>query len=315
MKNYIDTLEESKETTIPTPEDFFLKTQLYKSFNINTHNENDMNRVIEVEFFNGAISCYCTQCKENRTFRNDLIKNKELPSDTIPHIYYSNGKEEKPILFPNDIKKYIPSFLKDFETTKDRTFTLEFYCTHNHSHRIYFTFTVQNSFIQKSGQFPTLLDLENSTELNKYKKELGSQESSNYHRAIGLASHGVGVGSYVYLRRIFEGFIYEAKNKAIKEGAISEDDFVPKKMNERIELLANYLPEILVEHKEYYSIISKGIHELSEEDCLKHFNILKMGIEVILDEKIEAKKKEAKRSAFKVGINETHKKSAIIKRP
>ncbi len=33
-----------------------------------------------------------------------------------------------------------------------------------------------------------------------------------------------------------------------------------------------------------------------------------MGIEVILDEKIETRKKEEKRNAFKVGINESHKK-------
>ncbi len=76
----------------------------------------------------------------------------------------------------------------------------------------------------------------------------------------------------------------------------------------KIELLKNYLPDILVEHKEYYSVVSKGIHELSEDECLEHFNILKMGIEVILDEKIELRKKQEKRNAFKAGINETHKK-------
>lgn len=306
MSDYLDELEESVETKIPTPEDFFLKTNLYEKFKIDRNNENDIDRVIEIEFFNGAISCYCPECKVTRTFRNDLIKNKTLSTKTTPHNYideYNNEEYDK----LEDVKPSI-DFMKEIEMIENRTFTLEFYCTHNHDHRIYFTFTIQNSFIQKSGQFPTLLDLEDNTEINKYKKELGSNEGRNYHKAIGLASHGVGAGSYVYLRRIFEGFIYEAKDKAIKEGVITEDDFVPKKMNDRIELLKDYLPEILVEHKEYYSVLSKGIHELSEDECLNHFNILKMGIEVILDEKIEARKREEKRNTFKVGINETHKK-------
>ena len=299
MSDYLDKVKESKETKIPTPEDFFLKNKLYEKFKIDRNNENDIDRVLEIELFNGAISCYCKECNEKRTFRNDLIE-KSIPSYT-PH------SELKKYKTPSAIKSNLYSSQQLNILLRERTFTLEFYCTHNHDHRIYFTFTIQNSIIQKSGQFPTLLDLEDSPEINKYKKELGKEEGRNYHKAIGLASHGIGAGSYVYLRRIFEGFIYEAKDKAIKEGVIKEDDFVPKKMNDRIELLKDYLPEILVEHKEYYSVVSKGIHELSEDECLEHFNILKMGIEVILDEKIELRKREEKRNAFKVGINETHK--------
>lgn len=312
MSDYLDELEESEETKIPTPEDFFLKTQLYNKYKIEEDNNYDVDRVIDIEFFNDAISCYCPQCKNDRTFRNDLIKNGDLETNTSPHVFKaglfaSTGK----ISFftkPDEVKEYLLRNRRKYHSLSDRTFTLEFYCTHNHQHRIYFTFTVQNSYIQKSGQFPTLLDLEDNIEIKKYKKELGEKEGSNYHKAIGLASHGIGAGSYVYLRRIFEGFIYEAKDKAIKDSVITEDDFVSKKMNERIELLKNYLPEILVEHKEYYSVVSKGIHELSEDECLEYFNILKMGIEVILDEKIERRKREEKRNAFKVGINETHKK-------
>lgn len=306
MSDQLDELEESGETKIPAPEDFFLKTNLYEKFKIDRINQNDIDRVIDIEFFNGAISCYCNECNEKRTFRNDLIKNKTLSTKTTPHNYINEYHAEEYDKL-EDVKPII-AFMKEIEMTENRTFTLEFYCTHNHEHRIYFTFTVQNSSIQKSGQFPTLLDLEDSTEINKYKKELGKEEGRNYHKAIGLASHGIGAGSYVYLRRIFEGFIYEAKDKAIKEEAITEDDFVPKKMNEKIELLKDYLPEILVEHKEYYSVLSKGIHELSEDECLKYFNVLKDGIEVILDEKIETRKKEEKRKAFKSNMNETHKK-------
>lgn len=54
-------------------------------------------------------------------------------------------------------------------------------------------------------------------------------------------------------------------------------------------LLKNSIPEFPVNNKTLYSILSKGIHELSEEECLDIFPVLKTAIEYILDE-IKAKK-------------------------
>lgn len=44
-----------------------------------------------------------------------------------------------------------------------------------------------------------------------------------------------------------------------------------------------------------YSILSMGIHALSEDECLLHFNSLKLGIELIMDEKIEENERQEKR--------------------
>ncbi|MEL0619623.1 hypothetical protein [Psychrobacter proteolyticus] len=52
-----------------------------------------------------------------------------------------------------------------------------------------------------------------------------------------------------------------------------------------------------------YSILSKGIHELSENDCLKVFPIIKIGIEIILDEKIEKMNKEKKLAEAKKALS------------
>lgn len=71
-------------------------------------------------------------------------------------------------------------------------------------------------------------------------------------------------------------------------------------MIEKIGLLQDYLPAFLVDNKDLYSILSLGVHELSEKDCLKYFDALKMGIQEILDEKvIEAQRKQRKESAKK----------------
>ena len=58
-------------------------------------------------------------------------------------------------------------------------------------------------------------------------------------------------------------------------------------MGERILLLSKYLPDFLVENRAIYGVLSKGIHELSEEECLNAFPAVKLGIEIILDAKLE----------------------------
>jgi uncharacterized protein YajQ (UPF0234 family) len=75
-------------------------------------------------------------------------------------------------------------------------------------------------------------------------------------------------------------------------------------MDEKIGLLEDYLPDFLVKKKILYSILSKGIHELSEDECLKYFNTVKLGIEIILDEKLEKLDREAKIKAVEKSISE-----------
>ena len=65
-------------------------------------------------------------------------------------------------------------------------------------------------------------------------------------------------------------------------------------MAERITMLKDRLPAFLVENPAMYSILSKGIHELSEEECLKHFSTLRICIELTLDNKLEKKNREMK---------------------
>ena len=43
-------------------------------------------------------------------------------------------------------------------------------------------------------------------------------------------------------------------------------------------------------------VLSKGVHELSEQDCLRYFPAIKLSIELILEQKIE-EEKEQKRDA------------------
>jgi hypothetical protein len=172
-------------------------------------------------------------------------------------------------------------------------FSIEVRCTRERAHRLLFIFKAEDQTLQKIGQFPSIADL-NLFDVKKYAKVLEKKYFSELTKAIGLATHGVGVGSFVYLRRIFEFLIEESHLKLSQEQTWDEEAYKRARMNEKIEMLSAELPDFLVENKSMYSILSKGIHELSENDCLKAFPIIKIGIEIILDEKIDKLNKEKK---------------------
>lgn len=74
----------------------------------------------------------------------------------------------------------------------------------------------------------------------------------------------------------------------------SKKNFKKKRMDDKIGFLKDYIPDFLFQHKKIYSVLSKGLHEMSEEECLKYFDVLKNGIIVIIEE--ENRKEEEKKS-------------------
>jgi hypothetical protein len=246
-----------------TPIKLFLEIPLYKVFStsISTSiwDDGDTFSVQHVENFQGMIDTFCMTCKKHSTFRR---------VDTEQEDYDRNNHS-------------------------DNVFCVPFVCTRDDSHDMYFYFRKHNGTIQKIGQYPSLADL-NSGDIGKYRRMLDEEKYKEFSKAVGLASHGVGIGSFVYLRRIFENLIEEAHQEAIKTNSWNEDHYKTKRMDEKIGLLKDYLPEFLVKNKIIYSILSKGIHELSEDKCLKFFDPVKLGIELILDEKLEKLDREAK---------------------
>jgi len=159
-----------------------------------------------------------------------------------------------------------------------------------------------NGKYMKIGQAPSLADIQFGDMDDKYGKILDKESLFLLKRAVGLAAHGTGAGSFVYLRRIFEGLIkesYEANKDPLN---VSEKEFQSKRMDEKIQLLKNYLPDELSEMKPLYGLLSQGVHELTEEECLQYFPALKLSIELILDAKIEAQKKAKRISEVKSQI-------------
>lgn len=243
------------------PKTFFFDVPPYEKV---TYKIEDIDRVMELLGYNGQFDAYYYVLDENTTF---------------------SGCDNT--LYTEDPSKL--TGLRDIQIKCKRTgYKLTFY--------VYFS--LASKYIEKVGQYPSIADLHKS-KIAKYSKVLSSEKMTEFVRAIGLKAHGVGIGSFVYLRRIFEALIEEAHTLAIADVEWAEDEFKKCKMVEKIKLLKQFLPPFLVEHAKIYGILSLGIHELDEEKCLKYFDPIKMGIEEILEEKIIAKQKRDRRDGTK----------------
>lgn len=159
-----------------------------------------------------------------------------------------------------------------------------------------------NSILIKVGQYPSVADI-HIGQIKQYDKVLEKPALREFTKAIGLAANGVGVGSFVYLRRIFEGLICDAYNEAKEKDEIDVEEFEKQRMDEKIKTLHSYLPAFIVEHSSIYGILSKGIHELSEEECLEYFDTMHASIEMILDQRVELRKKQKKEEEVKKKID------------
>jgi hypothetical protein len=222
-----------------------------------------------IEYFEGTIDCHCHGCGRHSVFACDKREYQEHGAQ------YSN---------------YV--------------FVLSFKCTRNSGHRMLFVFRAHEGILEKIGQFPSLGDLA-GPDLQKYRPVLTDERYSELVRGVGLASHDVGIGAFIYLRRVFENLIESAHSIAKLETGWDEPLFEKSRMDEKIQLLKDKLPTFLVENRVLYKILSSGVHELSEQECLKAFPAVKLGIELILDDELERHKREKKIEAAKKALNLT----------
>lgn len=231
-------------------ENFFFKTPLYESIKLT---EVRVSLLVDADM---KVDGYCSRCEERRTFTGNGLRN-------LPNNFQANESEA-------------------FSTYYLR-------CTRYNHHRLVFYIYISKTDFQKIGQHPSFGDIA-IDESKTYSKLLDKADIGEFHKAIGLAAHGVGIGSYVYLRRIFERLIWKRFAEFKDAEGWDETTFRRTPMKEKIELLKNHLPEFLVKNSRIYAIMSLGVHELSETDCLAFFPVLKQSTIWILEQ--DKKKKE-----------------------
>lgn len=162
---------------------------------------------------------------------------------------------------------------------------IDFSCARNKDHVVYFVIKVEGSSIFKIGEYPSGADRYFS-EFAKYQKELEGY-TSELRTAVQLHTHGFGVGSFVYLRRVFEKVINDvAIRKHGDDPKWSFEKWRSEKIDDRIKQLKDDLPEFLSSNPKLYSVLSKGVHQWDDGECLEYFEVVRAGIEEILDDKI-----------------------------
>nr|WKN39640.1 hypothetical protein K4G66_13150 [Tunicatimonas sp. TK19036] len=269
-------------TLIPV---FYLEYPLYKKLDFP---KNDEQVIILFKLLYGEhlsrfhLDTYCPECKKESTFNQIVI----IPDDLQIELqkkstFYDRATIEKWF----EKTPFIPIHLS---------------CSRNSNHTIFFAFHIEieeeTVFCTKVGQYPSSADIA-VDELERYRKPLGKQHFQEFRKAIGLNAHGVGSGALIYLRRIIENkFIKDAEEKAQKlDSNWNEAHYESLRAEEKIKHLEPYISKYLVENKKVYGIVSMGLHDLSEEECLEYFPTLRSVIKLTLNEIIRQQEEEEKK--------------------
>ena len=279
--------------------DFLLNAGLYDSQEITKEN---IDQLIELVDGKVKIDCYCKECQEKRVYKGIPIRRFWLDEDhdTIDGQFLAEGIKSYQMICDLDHTP-IPSGGSrpeenewewiNWQIEEDaRLMTFKFVCSMDDTHHLDFVVIANQKSMRKIGQYPSVADLE-FPELKLYKKVLSAEDMKEMKKAIGLNAQGIGVGSYVYLRRIVERLIYKAQEKAINDGTVNQEEMEHLRVVDRIKELKGYLPDMFTNNSTIYGIVSKGIHELSEEECLQYFPILRDSIFMILEKWEEERKR------------------------
>lgn len=292
-------------------EKFLVEYGLYDRMEISVTDYNDL-----IDFLSGnqKIDIYCSKCGEKRTFNAvpNEIRLPERKSKSIKLNLFDSQDEQKSREIAACIRAQKErEEIHQFEVfqNENRLIVLNYMCGRDESHKLAYVLLLEENSIQKIGQYPSYADID-IPQAEIYRKELGKEYYNELKRAIGLYSCNVGIGSFVYLRRILEKIIMDGLQAAIADRVITQEEFEldenkhQRRVEDKIKLLSAYLPKVLSENKIAYGIVSKGIHELSEEECRRYFPVLEQLIKMCLDEIIAEKARKISQAELKRKIGD-----------
>lgn len=255
-----------------TPTEIFLNAPLYK--------KNAKKVAREVEDFNSTLDMYCLMCRKDSVFKRYGYEPRPTAASAPP---MTTGRGSIIYLKP--------------ELPLPRTFSVEFECSRDKNHRAIFIFRLDEKSFVKFGEFPSRADRQ-YPEIRRFERELG-RYYEELKTALHLYTHNIGIGSFIYLRRVLEKVVNDAAVcKYSNQAGWSLEEWKKgmRRFDDEIKDLADELPKFLVKNQVLYKILSKGIHELDEKECQDYFEIVRSAIEEILDERMSRDEKEKRQS-------------------
>ena len=167
------------------------------------------------------------------------------------------------------------------------------------AHWLTFVLIMDGKWLTKIGQHPSSADIAIG-ELRSIQNSLDVVDRRELSRALGLFAHDTHLGAFVYLRRVFERIILRAHDRHVSAGFPDVPGFTTMRMDDRIEAVHDQLPASVVTNRRVFAVLSKGIHELSEEEAGELFPIVKQVIFQMLAEEErlkDAREQEARTNA------------------
>lgn len=290
----------------------------------------DIKELENIMFSKEAFMLPCPKCQHKQAFKSEGNINKsKIKLDK----YYGDLSER--VFFEEDFLMNIKYKCK-YGVINYGKFSLEYICPLNPSHRVYGDFIIEEIvlkeehkkntekeeykkttevegyvILKKIGQYPSMKDMQ-FFEGKEYKNILGKDNYRNYTMALGLYASGVGCGSFLYLRRVLEFMLEKKHKKYLNQEGWDEKEYEQGHFKERLDMLEKYekiIPDELNEvRNKLYGVLSKGVHESTEDDCKEQFPVLKGIIDIILNEEVKRKKNAEELSKLKKELQKAPQK-------
>jgi len=216
------------------------------------------------------VELYCPICQEKRVFKC---------GDTDKYGY--------------DLNQNSTTRNKAVLTKSNLLIIYNFSCEYNHRFRMIME-TLGNNELIKIGQFPSPMFFSDKIN-NDIFKILDKNEKNYYLLSVKSHNNNLNIASFVYLRRVFESLL----DKAIKQ---SNTNFDGMKTKEKIKQLVKegLLNDMLMNtgYNVLYSLLSDGVHNLSEEQCKEQYELLKSAVEIILEDEIYKRNLEKRKKSI-----------------
>ena len=225
------------------------------------------------------INMFCEKCQSTRTFT--MIND------------YTN-------LFPS---YYLPSSVSEEYTKYTKILYLIYLCASCRKFNRYFLVKIDDDlkYIRKVGQYPSW-----GIGIGKKLKKILGKYAEYYKRGKICESQSYGIAAYAYYRRIIEELIDELLDSILDlmsggekeqyEEAL-EQTKQTKITKEKIDLVKDLIPPILMPEqfnplKTLHEILSEGIHDKSDEECLEVAEIIRNILEFLVNSLVRRKKEQ-----------------------
>lgn len=238
--------------------DLLLSRGLYESVEIESEVGAKVALLLQNDLTTG-FDAYCTTCRRETIFR---ISPKTITAGGTGGRYINNVTVPK---------------LRAIHATCQRNWQVYTY-----------VFIFLDKTVTKIGQSPSLADIAFG-ELRLFDKSLEDQDRVELGKALGLFAHRTALGAFAYMRRVFERMIARAHDRQIAAGGPIAG-FPTMRMDEKIAALKSELPERVVRNSAIFSVLSLGLHELTEEQCAAHFPVMKAVLFQMLEQEEHRRK-------------------------